>query len=70
MEFYLKEGVEVETHQKTPNASMRLGLIDGNVTAVEVLAIHAFDRILHGILVVEGDEAEAPGLPISRSFMI
>ncbi|KAL6276598.1 hypothetical protein ACE6H2_020199 [Prunus campanulata] len=41
--------------------NMRLGLVDGDVTAVEVLAIYAFDHVLHGLLVVEGDEAEVPG---------
>ncbi|KAI5327371.1 hypothetical protein L3X38_026767 [Prunus dulcis] len=30
-----------------------------SVTTVEVLVVHAFDRVLHGLLVAEGDEAEA-----------
>ncbi|KAI5314889.1 hypothetical protein L3X38_044065 [Prunus dulcis] len=36
-----------------------------SVTTVEVLVVHAFDRVLHGLLVAEGDEAEAeaPGPP-------
>ncbi|CAB4317736.1 unnamed protein product [Prunus armeniaca] len=40
--------------------STRLGLIEGDVTAVEVLTVYAIDRVPHGLLVVEGDEAEAP----------
>ncbi|PQQ04498.1 hypothetical protein Pyn_38482 [Prunus yedoensis var. nudiflora] len=44
----------------TAAASTRLGFVDGDVTAVEVLAVYAFDCVLHGLLVVEGDEAEAP----------
>lgn len=43
----------------TTAASTRLGLIEGDVTAVKVLPVYAFDRIPHGLLVVEGDEAEA-----------
>ncbi|PQQ01863.1 hypothetical protein Pyn_36236 [Prunus yedoensis var. nudiflora] len=45
----------------TTAASTRLGLVDGDATAVEVLAVYAFDRIPHGLFVVEGDKAEAPG---------
>ncbi|KAI5343650.1 hypothetical protein L3X38_011526 [Prunus dulcis] len=42
-------------------ASTRLGLIDGDVTAVKVLAVYAFDRVPYGLIVVESDKAEAPG---------
>ncbi|KAH0977450.1 hypothetical protein GBA52_027169 [Prunus armeniaca] len=45
----------------TTAASTRLGLIYEDFTAVEVLAVYAFDRITYGLLVVESDEAEAPG---------
>ncbi|CAB4268541.1 unnamed protein product [Prunus armeniaca] len=51
------------TSVTTTAASTRLGLIDGDVTAVEVLVVHAFDRIPNGLLVVEGEEVEAPGPP-------
>ncbi|CAB4264000.1 unnamed protein product [Prunus armeniaca] len=55
----------VVTSVTTIAASTRLGLADGDVMAVEVLVVHAFDRILNGLLVVEGDEVEAPG-PLGR----
>ncbi|PQQ17744.1 hypothetical protein Pyn_37362 [Prunus yedoensis var. nudiflora] len=45
----------------TTATSTRLGLVDDDVTAVKVLAVYAFDRILHGLLVVEGEEVEALG---------
>ncbi|CAB4320050.1 unnamed protein product [Prunus armeniaca] len=42
-------------------ASTRLGLIYGDVTAVEVLVVYAFDHVTYGLLVIESDEPEAPG---------
>ncbi|OWM63750.1 hypothetical protein CDL15_Pgr006012 [Punica granatum] len=38
-----------------------LGLVDGDALAIEILAIHPFDGIPHGLLVDEGDESEAMG---------
>ncbi|PQM41581.1 hypothetical protein Pyn_27208 [Prunus yedoensis var. nudiflora] len=45
----------------TTATSMRLGLVDGDATAIEVLAVYAFDRVPHGLFIVEGDETKAPG---------
>ncbi|PKI45926.1 hypothetical protein CRG98_033725 [Punica granatum] len=38
-----------------------LGLVDDDAHAIEILAIHPLDRILHGLLIDEGDESEATG---------
>ena len=42
-------------------ASAGLRLVDGDIAAVELLAVHSFDGVPHRLLVVEGHESEPSG---------
>ena len=39
--------------------SVGLSLVDGDITAVQAVTVHSFDRVPHQLLVAEGNESEA-----------
>ena len=39
--------------------SAGLSLVDGDITAVQAVTVHSFDRVSHRLLVAEGNESEA-----------
>ncbi|GMY06254.1 hypothetical protein FCV25MIE_01493 [Fagus crenata] len=41
----------------TSTVSAGLSLVDGDITAVQAVTIHSFDRIPHRLLVAEGNES-------------
>ncbi|KAK3429551.1 hypothetical protein EUGRSUZ_E01060 [Eucalyptus grandis] len=53
----------IRLHTRRRRRCPGLGLVDGDVPPVEVLAVHALDRVPHRLLVAEGDESEAAGPP-------
>ena len=36
-----------------------LSLVDGDITAVQAVTVHSFDRVPHRLLVAEGNESKA-----------
>ncbi|VFQ67860.1 unnamed protein product [Cuscuta campestris] len=47
------------TSTPSSTSAARLGLVDGDVTSVKVTAVHLFNRLPHGALVLEGDESKS-----------